>query len=361
MENNAYWMQRFRAIENDAHAESEVTAAEVKNIFQSAMNSIDREINSFYQKYADRNGMTLADAQQYLNNNELKAFQVDVDQYTKMAQEHLNDPMFTDLLDSLSSRAHISRLEELKIRSAMYINDAYGKTNQELSDLCAKVMQDSHLKSAFEIQKGIGEFNEFHQIDSGVIQKALSTPWTADGQTFSNRLWTHQQQLTAMLQREYTQGFIQGIDPHQMTQDIASTFGTAEYAASRLVRTECAYFAAEGDRTTYDDLGIKSFQFLVSLDERTCEECEDMDGQIIEMKDYSVGDTAPPIHANCRCTTMPVINDPVVDPSDTRIGKDADGKTTEFPGDITYKEWKERCVPDEKGPPETEPPAVHPA
>ncbi len=344
-ENAKYWAERFRAIEDDAHGSGEATADEVESIFQSAMSNIDREINSFYQKYADSSGMTLADAQKYLNNTELKAFHADVDQYIKLAQTHLKDPKFTDLLDALSDRAHISRLEALKIRSAMYINDAYGKSNQELSDLCSKVMQSTHLHTAYEIQKGTGQFEPFHQIDTKAIERALTTPWTADGQTFSNRLWTHQQQLNALLQREYTQGFIQGIDPRQMTKDISQTFGSAEYAAERLVRTECAYFASEGDKTAYKDLEIESFQILASLDESTCDECGDMDGQIIPMKDYSVGDTAPPYHPNCRCTTIPVINDPVVDPSETRIGKDADGKTAEFPGDITYKEWKERCVP----------------
>lgn len=346
MDNAAYWAQRFEQIENIEHSTAAVGTQDIQSLLASACSQMDKEINAFYQKYADQSGMTYAGAQLYLQRDDLQAFKADIKAYTNMAMNN-SDGQFEDILNALSARAHIQRLEALKIRAAMAIREAYGKADVELQQTCETIMQDAHLRTAYEIQHGLGKYEPFQQIDKKALDLAIHKPWTADCKTFSDRIWAHQQQLTANLQRQFVQGFISGTSPKDMTANIVDTFGVAERAASRLVLTEGSYFAAEGDRSTYDDLDIEKYQILVTLDDRTCEICADYDGQVFDMKDYSVGDTAPPLHSCCRCTTIPVIEGSILGANEQRAARDENGKTVMVDGGLNYNQWKDRYVEDE--------------
>ena len=343
MDNKEYWSQRFISIENIEHDTAKVTTSDIQSLLATACSQIDKEINAFYQKYADETGMTLADAQLFLQQNDLLAFKADVKAYTKMALNN-TDGQFSDLLDALSTRARIQRLDALKIRAAMAIREAYGKADAELTKTCESIMQDARLRSAYEIQHGIGKYEPFQQLDKKALAAAIKKPWSADGQTFSDRIWNHQTNLVNTLQKQFVQGFIQGINPKEMTDNLVNDFGVAERAAARLVRTEGAAFAAEGDKSTYTNFGIEKFQILGTLDNVTCSECEDMDGQIIDMKDYSIGDTVPPYHANCRCTTIPYIDDDVMQKDETRATRDDNGNTVMVDGGLNYHEWFDKYV-----------------
>lgn len=342
MNNVDYWAKRFTQIENVEHNTALVSTQEIQSLLASACSQVDKEINAFYQKYADASEITFADAQTYLQRNDINAFRADIAAYTRMAMNN-SDGQFERILQALSSRVHIQRLEALKIRTAMVVRGTYGKVGDELTKTCEAVMRDAHLRTAYEIQHGIGKYEPFQQLNKKALDLVVNKPWTADGKTFSQRIWQHQEQLTYNLQKQFTQGFMSGIDPKEMTSSIIDTFGVSERNASRLVQTECAYFAAEGDRTAYEDLSIEKYQILGTLDERTCEECESMDGQVMAMKDYSQGDTAPPFHSCCRCTTIPVIEDSVID-TGTRAARDENGKTIQVDDDLSYKAWYNNYV-----------------
>lgn len=85
--------------------------------------------------------------------------------------------------------------------------------------------------------------------------------------------------------------------------------GTSSAAAGRLVLTEGAAFAAMGRKECYERLGVKQFAFLATLDAKTCCICAAIDGQVFDLEDYQIGVTAPPLHPNDRCTTVPYFGD----------------------------------------------------
>jgi SPP1 gp7 family putative phage head morphogenesis protein len=75
--------------------------------------------------------------------------------------------------------------------------------------------------------------------------------------------------------------------------------------AAVLVQTSVADVAAKARELVYgknEDL-VKSVQWVATLDARTCEECMGYDGQTFKVDDGP----RPPAHANCRCTTVPVL------------------------------------------------------
>ena len=58
----------------------------------------------------------------------------------------------------------------------------------------------------------------------------------------------------------------------------------------------------------YEKSGVVSkYQFIATLDERTSEICEDMNLRIFNTKDSQVGVNTPPMHSNCRSTTIPYL------------------------------------------------------
>ncbi len=336
--NSDYWGQRMQAIMDDAQKAGEETIADITEAFQEAFSDIDKEINAFYQKYAANGKMTLQEAEKELSKVDLKALKMDVDRYAKLAKENGNG-RYEQLLNSVSTRVHVQRLEGLKIRAAMYAVKAYGTANASLTGTCERVYQDSRLRSAYEVQNRQGDYQPFEQISSNELSKVVQQPWTTDGTSFSDRLWQNQDKLVEIVHKDFTQGMITGIDPKKLTSDIQTTFNTAHYAAKRLAITEASHFCNEGSRDSYNELGIKQYQILASLDVHTCDECAALDGEILDMADYQEGTTAPPFHPNCACTTVPYFGEKDFG---KRSARNEEGKSyLEKPG-MTYAAWKEK-------------------
>ncbi len=90
-----------------------------------------------------------------------------------------------------------------------------------------------------------------------------------------------------------------------------------------------------GQLEAYKEAGIEHYQFVASFDERTCDFCGGLDGKIIPVSEARAGDNYPPMHANCRCTTVLAGFDP-----STRIARNPEtGKNYKVDGNMTYSQW----------------------
>ena len=117
----------------------------------------------------------------------------------------------------------------------------------------------------------------------------------------------------------------------------------ATSSAARLVATESAFFATASQRDCFSVLGVQQYQFVATLDDRTSDTCQDMDGKVYDMKDLSPGTNAPPMHCWCRSCIIPYFGDN----KGTRAARNEKGKTEQVPGDMTYPEWKNKFVANE--------------
>jgi len=70
-----------------------------------------------------------------------------------------------------------------------------------------------------------------------------------------------------------------------------------------IARTETIRFANLGLVDTYKDHGIKKVRWQAAVSERTCDICNDLDGQVFDIDTVS----APPKHIKCRCTLLSVL------------------------------------------------------
>lgn len=97
--------------------------------------------------------------------------------------------------------------------------------------------------------------------------------------------------------------------------------------------------------TFYKECGITSYCFLATLDRRTSPQCRELDGKVFLIAEAETGKNYPPIHPNCRSTTVPKPGTEAT----RRIARGADGKSYTVPGNMTYQQWYDGLSEDEKG------------
>lgn len=337
------WQERMEALNDELINKSEDYEEYFKNSYQKAINSIQKDINGFYARFAKENEITYADAKKKLSGKERAAFRMEIDEYIEQAQKNNLDEEWQKTLSNASSAARIDRLEALQLQMRQQIELMEQSKNEGISKLLGSVYEEGYYKNVFELQKAMGGGRAFSILDTRKIEKVLARPWNSDGWTYSDRIWNDKTKLINQLQTTFTQGLIRGDSPDKIIGRIVKTMNSSYSAAKTLVLTEGAAFASAAREDSYRELGIEKFEVVASLDERTCDTCGDYDGKVFEQKEYAVGVTAPPYHPNCRCTTVPYFNDEFTK-GETRTARNDEGKTYDVPADMTYEEWKEKYV-----------------
>lgn len=342
MNSGDYWKKRAEELEKITYQDAMTTADLVSGQMKTAEHEINKQIESWYAKFAKNNEISLADAKRILTAGELKEFQWDVEEYIKRGEQIGLHPEWITQMRNASAKHHIERLEALKIHMQQSCEIIAAQEDTAITGLVKKAYTDRYYHETFEIQKGIGTGWAVNQVKEKELETVIKKPWAPDGADFSSRIWKNKDKLVNTLHTEITQGCITGRPLEEVTKRISQTMNTSAYNARRLAQTESAHFAAAADQQSYIDTGTKQYQILATLDDRTSEICQDMDGQVFKTEEYSEGVTAPPFHANCRSTTVPYFDDFTED--EMRAARGEDGKTYEVPASMKYEDWKESFV-----------------
>ncbi len=341
-----YWHNRFKYLEKASHGYGIKAYMEIEPAFLQAQREIQMQIDSWYARFAANNNVTLAEARKMLSSRELSELRWDVNEYIKYGrQTGMIDTRWMRQLENASAKFHISRLEALQIRTQQALEVAFGNELDAVDKMARKVFSENYYHSIFEVQKGFNIGWEVGQIDSRKLNNIIKKPWATDGQNFSSRIWTRKQQMVGDLHQELTRTLVQGKAPDEairhMEKFVDSKVKNARNAASRLVMTEQAYFHSISQEEAFRDLDVERFEIIATLDSRTSEICQDMDGRHFAMADYEPGGTAPPFHPNCRSVTAPYFEDNY---GGERAARGADGKTYYVPDNMKYKDWKDSMV-----------------
>lgn len=340
--NGEYWKNRFEKLEENAVKKGADYYESLDKEYRKAQKAIDAKINVWYQRFANNNEISLSEARKLLNSDELEEFKWSVEDYIKYGKENAFTEEWMKELENASAKVHISRLESLKLQMQQEVEVLYGNQLDGIDKLARDIYTDGYYHTAFEIQKGFNVGWDFASIDSRRLEKVISNPWTADGKTFSDKLWTQKNDLISTLHTELTQGIMRGLAPDKAIKTISDKFKVAKSKAGRLVMTESAYFASASQKDCFNELDIEKFEIVATFDSHTSELCQSMDGVVQDMKDFEPGVTAPPFHPWCRSTTVPYFDDDFGE----RAARGADGKTYYVPSNMTYKEWASEYVTD---------------
>lgn len=340
MKNADYWRGRFSILEESAHQEADQYIQSLEEMFMDAQRTVQADIERWYGRFASNNGISLTEARKMLTTGQLEEFRWTVDQYIKIGQQANLSAEWLKKLENASAKFHVSRLEAIQTQIQQQIELLYGNQLDGLDSLLKKIAGDGYTQSAFAIQKGIGLGWDITALNQKKLETLLSKPWTTDGRTFSDRIWSKKKELVGSVQKELTQGLLRGDSPQKITDAIKNRFNVSRYQAGRLVHTETTYFNAISTKQAYQDFGVEKIEILETLDPHTCEICQPLDGVVIPLSQYEPGVTVPPFHPNCRGTTCPHF----ADMDGERAARNAEGKVYYVPANMTYTQWKKAFV-----------------
>ena len=87
MRNADYWRGRFSILEDSAHREAQKTIQDMEELYLDAQRSVQKEIESWYARFAVNNQISLTDARKWLTAGQLEEFHWSVEQYIKIGEQ----------------------------------------------------------------------------------------------------------------------------------------------------------------------------------------------------------------------------------------------------------------------------------
>ena len=346
MTNAEYWKQRFTQLEAAQNRKGATAYLEMEKQYKAAQNELEAQIARWYQRFADSNGISLAQAKQWLKGQDLAEFKWDVKEYIKYGKENAINGAWMQELENASSKFHISRLEALQIQTQNSLETMFAQQMGTMKKALSDVYASGYYHTAYTVQQGFGLGWDIAGLDQAQIEKVLSKPWAVDGYNFSTRIWNSKTKLIGEVHNELSKNLLTGADPQKAIDSLAKKMGTSKSNAGRLVMTEQAYFSSAAQKDCFNDLDVEEYEILATLDSHTSDICRSLDGKVFKMSDYKPGVTAPPFHVYCRSTTAPHFKDNF--DAGERAARGADGKTYYVPDDVTYSEWKKAFVDGDK-------------
>lgn len=344
MKNSEYWKLRFEQLEQAQNGQGAAAFAEIEKQYKEAQKQIEGQIARWYQRFADNNGITLAQARQYLKGAALKEFQWDVQDYIKYGQDNALMGGWMKELENASAKYHISKLEALKIQTQQSLEVMFSKQMGTVTGAMGDIFESGYYHTAYELQKGFNVGWDIAGLDQSQIEKVLSKPWAVDGKNFSERIWTNKEKLISELHGELTQNIMLGADPQKAIDSLAKKMNTSKQNAGRLIMTEEAYFSSAAQRDCFNELDVEQYEIVATLDSHTSDICRSLDGKHFPMKDFQAGVTAPPFHVYCRSTTVPYFDEDFGDIGERAARDEETGKTYYIPDDMNYEDWKQTFV-----------------
>lgn len=343
MNNAEYWKLRFEQLEQAQNQKGVKAYADIERQYKEAQKQLEGQIARWYQRFATNNGISLAEARQYLKGADLKEFKWDVQEYIKYGQDNALNSGWMKELENASAKYHISKLEALKVQTQHSLEVMYAKQFGTMHGALSDAFESGYYHTAYELQHGFNVGWDIAGLDQAQIEKVLAKPWAADGYNFSERIWGNKNKLISEVHNELSRNIMLGADPQKAIDSLAKKMNTSKNNAGRLVMTEEAYFSSAAQKDCFESLGVEQYEIVATLDSHTSDICRSLDGKHFPMKDYQPGVTAPPFHVYCRSTTVPYF-DEQFDIGERAARDEETGKTYYIPDDMNYQEWKETFV-----------------
>lgn len=163
--------------------------------------------------------------------------------------------------------------------------------------------------------------------------------------TFSERIWKNKNLMIKRLKKEIiaeatsTQNYKKSIKKMLQSYNTKVDFRikVTYNDMRRLYITEKARVMSEINLNAYKNNDLKQFEFVATLDTRTSDICKEHDNKVYNIVNAEIGVNIPPLHPNCRSTTVPHFSNLEVE----RIGRDLKtGKSVAMPKSVkNYDDW----------------------
>ena len=233
----------------------------------------------------------------------------------------------TRMLDKASNSAHDDLVKAYKQQAQKILNDAeklYLKLEAGQNLTVAELFrQDRYYQLLASINRNLQKLGEsevkimrqgmrelyqqsaqfispFAIVDNNMVQEVIDQIWCADGKKWSDRIWQHKAELQQTLSDELMNCVIRGDSHEKLVRELQHRFDVSRHQSECIARTELNRIQNRGAMAGYIDAGYEMYEFITAHDDRTCDECSTLDGQVFYFRDAEEGVNFPPMHPNCR-------------------------------------------------------------
>lgn len=293
MSSKTYWRDRELEWKKKRLKDEKQYADEIQEIYANMMDSVEKEIESFFTRYANKENITMAEAKKRVSN-------IDIEAYKRKAKKYVKEKNFSDEANEqmrlYNLAMKVNRLELLKANIGLELVAGH----DELKSYTGDKLEGAYLE---EIKRNASILGDT------VIDNAKTAKAVADSSfkkaTFSERIWVNQDQLKNSLSSVLSNALIQGKNPREFIPLIRKKFDVSRCNAERLLRTEIARVQTQAQAESYESNGIDEYEYVACGLKDVCPLCKEMDGKTFKLKDMEIGENAPPMHPNCHCATAP--------------------------------------------------------
>ena len=296
--NYRYWVEREKAQRELYIKEEAQQQKEIERIYNDMFRWAEDEINRFYGKYADAEGIDITEAMKRVS-------QADIAEYERLAKQYVEDKDFSDRANAemrlYNATMKINRLEMLKARIGLHLVDGIN----DLDKYYEKCITD---RTRAEIERQAGILGETVSVADTVRRANNIVNATFFNATYSERIWSHQDRLRSMISVELQKGLIAGVGSRQMASNIRKEYDVSASDAHRLMVTELRRCQTDVAMDSYKSSGVERYVYL-AVNPRACPICLEINGKDFPVADAEPAKNAPPMHPRCHCTTAPYVDE----------------------------------------------------
>lgn len=334
MDTASYWKKR----------ELQLKKRQIKNTgnyeyaLESRLKDLQREINKevkyWMTKYADNNEISQQEAERILNGIDTKHFELTLEEFERKAKQGGNDK----LLNSEYYKSRVARAEQIKKQLEHLGGQFAGTESDQLRRALEAQYADTYYHETWLNQQAYGDLSiDFNHFDEDQLRAVAGKPW--QGSDFSERVWgEYRRELPSQLSDAILRGILLGESYAKVSKRMEDRMADVKKSSvHRLVSTEMGHIAEQATYDFYKDEGLKEYEYLATLETRTCSICGGLDGKHFKVSEAKPGVNYPLIHPYCRCTTIPYRPD--LPPLETRWERDpktGKGRIVDYQ---TYDQW----------------------
>lgn len=343
MRNAEYWVER--ALNEVLMGERSVLEYEnaLLQAYMIALREIKKDIDAFFTRYAHNHKITYAEARKRLTTPELKEFQALVDRWLREARAGVWSSEYIKYLEKLAGAKYVSRLEMLEADVRYQIELIEQNKYTDMTELMSINYLAAFYERSYTLAHGTEIAVRFNTVSRAGVEKAVKTKWSQ--YNYSQTIWNDRDRLVRTLSTVIPQSFSRGLSSNQLGDMIAKEMDASRNRGRTLARTEVNYICNQADLDAYKLAEIEEYEYLATLDMRTSEICRSMDGTRHKVSHAKVGVNFPPMHPNCRSTTVPYFADQNVE---DRVARDEEGQTIRVPRNMTQVQYIQKYVPEDQ-------------
>ena len=249
---------------------------ELAKVYNSSLEDIQRHIDADIQRFAHKEGVSMAEAKRIISKTDVEAFQ-------STAKKYVEDKDFSPKANKELRRFNVTmrtnRLELLQAR----INVDTIMLAWEEEQLTAKFITEEvikeHIRQAGILGMTVPSSSQLETLARSVLLSDVS------GATFFDRIWANQNELRNNINQTIERALIRGEHPRKAAASIKrlvrDEYGMKKRAADRIAITEVARAQHIAMTQALKDADIDEYIWIA--ESNACPDCAELDGKIFDV------------------------------------------------------------------------------